>query len=188
MRRGRSTSLGPGDVRGCSGVHQVPPLLYNRFLEHWPEAGFVRASHVSNARRLLGPACRDLPEGVSDEAARFPCTAVPHWVPETPPALAAPVTRWLSGRLQTSDRAESVRRSRDAFRYFLRWLAQAHPRHRRDAPAGARARRGLHGPPARAHQRPLTAQSATSHWSEPRRTSSSKSSPSAKRTFHLKTG
>ncbi|MFI9604020.1 hypothetical protein ACIHCX_29945 [Streptomyces sp. NPDC052043] len=37
------------------------------------------------------------------------------------------MTRWLSGRLQTSDRAESVRHSRDAFRYFLRWLARAHP-------------------------------------------------------------
>ncbi|TJZ99839.1 hypothetical protein FCI23_44300 [Actinacidiphila oryziradicis] len=47
--------------------------------------------------------------------------------PGTPPAIAAPVNRWLSGRLQTTDRAESVRNCRDAFRYFLRWLAQEVP-------------------------------------------------------------
>ncbi|MFE2245510.1 tyrosine-type recombinase/integrase [Streptomyces lavendulae] len=47
--------------------------------------------------------------------------------PDTPPAIAAPVNRWLSGRLQTTDRAESVRNARDAFRYFLRWLAQDAP-------------------------------------------------------------
>jgi integrase len=47
--------------------------------------------------------------------------------PGTPPAIAAPVDRWLTGRLHTTDRAESVRNARDAFRYFLRWIGQAHP-------------------------------------------------------------
>jgi hypothetical protein len=74
--------------------------------------------------------------------------------PETPPALAAPVTRWLSARCQTSDRAKSVRHARDAFRYFLRWLAQAYP----DVDAMTQMERrhieGFMGPPPRPHQRP----------------------------------
>ncbi|WP_327724319.1 hypothetical protein [Streptomyces europaeiscabiei] len=115
-----------------------------------PDAGFVRASHVSNARRrmpmeqlagIYQKACLTRLHGV--HVLLFNIGQVPEppfhglktaelWrteltPPETPPALAAPVSRWLSGRLQTSDRAESVRHSRDAFRYFLRWLAQAHP-------------------------------------------------------------
>lgn len=44
-----------------------------------------------------------------------------------PPSLTSPVHRWLSARLQTTDRAGSVRHARDAFRYFLRWLADVHP-------------------------------------------------------------
>ena len=47
--------------------------------------------------------------------------------PGTPSAIAAPIDRWLSGRLQTTDRAESVRGARDAFRYLLTWLAGNHP-------------------------------------------------------------
>ena len=47
--------------------------------------------------------------------------------PGTPPAIAAPIDRWLSGRLRTTDRAESVRGARDAFRYLLTWLAGNHP-------------------------------------------------------------
>jgi site-specific recombinase XerD len=47
--------------------------------------------------------------------------------PSTPQAIAMPIERWLSGRLQTTDRAESVRGARDAFRYLLAWLADAHP-------------------------------------------------------------
>ena len=38
----------------------------------------------------------------------------------TPAAIAAPIDRWLSRLLQTTDRAESVRHARDAFRYLLR--------------------------------------------------------------------
>ncbi|MYS85451.1 tyrosine-type recombinase/integrase [Embleya scabrispora] len=47
--------------------------------------------------------------------------------PDLPTPLTAPVDRWLSGRLQSTDRATSVRHARDAFRYFLRWLAKTHP-------------------------------------------------------------
>src|SRR5438105_15702511 len=47
--------------------------------------------------------------------------------PSTPRAIATPIERWLRLRLQTTDRAESVRHCRDSFRYFLRWLADTHP-------------------------------------------------------------
>src|SRR5713101_6830455 len=47
--------------------------------------------------------------------------------PSTPRAIATPIERWLRLRLQTTDRAESVRNCRDSFRYFLRWLSEAHP-------------------------------------------------------------
>ncbi|MFE7040793.1 tyrosine-type recombinase/integrase [Streptomyces atratus] len=151
-----------------------------------PEAGFVRASHVSNARRrmpmvqlaeIYRKACLTRLHGV--HVLLFNIGQVPEppfhglktaelWrteltPPETPPALAAPVSRWLSGRLQTSDRAESVRHSRDAFRYFLRWLAQAHP----DIDAMTQLeRRHIEGFMAHLHEhinartgRPLTARS-----------------------------
>jgi hypothetical protein len=38
--------------------------------------------------------------------------------PSTPRAIATPIERWLRLRLQTTDRAESVRHCRDSFRYF----------------------------------------------------------------------
>ena len=47
--------------------------------------------------------------------------------PGTPPAIAAPIKRWLTGRLQSTDRHESVRGGRDAFRYLLTWLAGHYP-------------------------------------------------------------
>src|SRR6266516_3680238 len=71
-----------------------------------PETGFIRASHVKNARR-------DTP--LEDLARQFE------------KATASPIERWLRLRLQTTDRAESVRHCRDSFRYFLRWLADTHP-------------------------------------------------------------
>ena len=114
-----------------------------------PEAGFIRASHVSNARRRepldkpppsvekrAGPGCSSCTSCCSTPARSARSHA---WTRQGsdletgtdpaghPAAIAAPIDRWLSGRLQTTDRAESVRHARDAFRYLLRWLADAHP-------------------------------------------------------------
>jgi len=115
-----------------------------------PEAPLIRAGHVHSTRRNHDPAvlaalfekqCLTRLHGLhvllfnTGQITREPMhglrgdviwkqQAVP---PGTPQAIAAPIERWLSGRLQTTDRAESVRGARDAFRYLLAWLAEAHP-------------------------------------------------------------
>jgi hypothetical protein len=115
-----------------------------------PEAGFIRASHVKNARRVTPPdeLARQFQKDALGRLHRLhvllfndgrvtqvplsslrPC---PLWKdelvpPSTPRAIATPIERWLRLRLQTTDRAESVRHCRDSFRYFLRWLSEAHP-------------------------------------------------------------
>jgi integrase len=114
-----------------------------------PQAGFIRASHVSNARRQDPPeqlaaqfekACLTrlynlhvllFNIGQVTEAPIYGLRQSAKWldnlVPsEIPQLLAAPVHRWLTGLMQTTDRAESVRHARDAFRYFLRWLVTEH--------------------------------------------------------------
>lgn len=115
-----------------------------------PEAAFIRASHVSNARRRdpldklaaqHEKACRTrmfvlhvllFDIGQVAQEPRHGLARDVIWKreltpPGTPVAIAAPIDRWLSHLLQTTDRAESVRHARDAFRYLLRWLADAHP-------------------------------------------------------------
>ncbi|MGO9158735.1 tyrosine-type recombinase/integrase [Mycobacterium sp.] len=115
-----------------------------------PEAPRIRAGHVHRTRRIHDPAvlaplfekechgrlyglhvllfntgqiCHEPMRGLRTDAI-WKQQPVP---PGTPPGIAAPIDRWLSGRLQTTDRAESVRGARDAFRYLLRWLAADHP-------------------------------------------------------------
>jgi integrase len=120
-----------------------------RYCEH-PDAGYIRASHVAAVRRGLGPeqlvaqfakACQvrlhvlhvllfnigQVAEAPLRELRRTEAWRDRLTPPETPPALAAPVERWLALRLNTQDRAESVRAARDSFRYLLRWLGDAHP-------------------------------------------------------------
>jgi hypothetical protein len=115
-----------------------------------PDAGFIRASHVKNARRdtPLNELARQFEKaGLTrlhglhvllfnvGQVTRVPLPNLrpgPLWrhelvPPGTPSAIATPIERWLRLRMQTTDRAESVRHCRDAFRYFLRWLAQTHP-------------------------------------------------------------
>jgi integrase len=115
-----------------------------------PEAGFIRASHVKKARRITP--LDELAQQFQKEAlgrlhrlhvllfndgrvTQVPLPnlrSCPLWKnelvpPSTPRAIATPIERWLRLRLQTTDRAESVRNCRDSFRYFLRWLSEAHP-------------------------------------------------------------
>ncbi|MER6316436.1 tyrosine-type recombinase/integrase [Streptomyces sp. NPDC001581] len=115
-----------------------------------PEAGIIRAAHVHGNRQNQDPAvltatfekaCLSRLHGLHvllfntgqvDEPPFHGLKTRELWreeltAPGTPAAIAAPVNRWLSGRLQTTDRAESVRNCRDGFRYFLRWLAQHVP-------------------------------------------------------------
>src|SRR6266851_3818592 len=115
-----------------------------------PEAGFIRASHVKNARRdaPLEDLARQFEKATlsrlhglhvllfnSGQVSQIPFPSLrpcPLWKdelvpPSTPRAIATPIERWLRLRLQTTDRAESVRHCRDSFRYFLRWLADTHP-------------------------------------------------------------
>jgi integrase len=115
-----------------------------------PEAALIRAGHVHSTRRNHNPAelpaqfekqCLTRLHGLhvllfnTGQISREPMHGLRGDViwkqqpvpPGTPPAIAAPIDRWLTGRLQTTDRAESVRGARDAFRYLLRWLAEAHP-------------------------------------------------------------
>jgi integrase len=114
-----------------------------------PEAPLIRAVHVHSTRRNHDPAvlaprfedqCRGRLHSLhvllfnAGQVAREPVRGLRGAViwkrqlvpPGTPPAIAAPVSRWLDGRLQSTDRAESVRGARDAFRYLLTWLAEAH--------------------------------------------------------------
>jgi hypothetical protein len=115
-----------------------------------PEAGFIRATHVSNARR------RDDMDKLATQFAKncasrlytfhvllfnleqvvekpiFGLRRQEKWKeqlvpPGTPPAIGATIERWLNLRLQSSDRAESMRHARDAFRYLVRWLTTEHP-------------------------------------------------------------
>lgn len=115
-----------------------------------PEAGFIRASHVKNARRdtPLEDLARQFEKATLSrlhglhvllfnvgQISQIPLPSLrpcPLWKDElvpasTPRAIATPIERWLRLRLQTTDRAESVRHCRDSFRYFLRWLADTHP-------------------------------------------------------------
>jgi integrase len=115
-----------------------------------PEAGFIRATHVSNARRRddmdklaaqYRKSCAtrlytfhvllfNLEQVV--EKPIFGLRRQEKWKdqlvpPGTPPAIGATIERWLNLRLQSTDRAESVRHARDAFRYLVRWLTTEHP-------------------------------------------------------------
>ena len=115
-----------------------------------PEAGFIRASHVKNARRdaPLEDLARQFEKATLHrlhglhvllfnvgQVSQIPLPSLrpcPLWKdelvpPSTPRAIATPIERWLRLRLQTTDRAESVRHCRDSFRYFLRWLADTNP-------------------------------------------------------------
>jgi integrase len=115
-----------------------------------PEAGFIRATHVSNARRQdpLGKLATQFEKNCAtrlyvlhvllfntEQVSETPIYGLRRrekWkdqlIPSgTPPAIAATVRRWLELRLQSTDRAESVRHARDAFRYLIRWLVTAHP-------------------------------------------------------------
>lgn len=117
---------------------------------HQPDAGYIRASRVAAARSVESP--EKLAEQFADE-----CQARLHtlWVllfnigqiaeapvrqlsttlawrdeltpPGTPPQIAAPIQRWLNGRLYGQDQIGSARAARDSFRYLLRWLADTHP-------------------------------------------------------------
>ncbi len=114
-----------------------------------PEAGFVRASHVMNARRTSPPEelARQFERAAltrlyglhmllfnDGQVTQIPFPSLrprPLWQdelvpPGTPRALATPIERWLRLRLQATDRSGSVRDCRDSFRYFLRWLAETH--------------------------------------------------------------
>lgn len=114
-----------------------------------PEAGFIRATHVSNARRhddmdklatQFAKNCAtrlytfrvlfNLEQVV--EKPIFGLRRQEKWKdqlvpPGTPPAIGATIERWLNLRLQSTDRAESTRHARDAFRYLVRWLTTEHP-------------------------------------------------------------
>ncbi len=128
-------------------------IAFGEEVRRWcalPEAQLIRAGHVHRTRRDHDPAAlpvqferqcltrlhvlhvllfntgqisREPTHGLRSDVI-WKQQPVP---PGTAPAIAAPVERWLTGRLQTTDRAESVRGTRDAFRYLLRWLAEAHP-------------------------------------------------------------
>lgn len=116
----------------------------------FPQAPLIRANHVHSTRRIHDPAvlaplfekqCRGRLHALhvllfnTGQIPREPMHGLRSDViwkqqpvpPGTPSAIAAPIDRWLSGRLQTTDRAESVRGARDAFRYLLTWLAGNHP-------------------------------------------------------------
>jgi len=115
-----------------------------------PEAGFIRATHVSSARRQepldkladqFQKACASrlyalhvLLFNIGQVSAQpiYGLRRKEKWkenlTPDgTPPRVAAPVERWLELRLQSTDRAESVRGARDAFRYLIRWLIAERP-------------------------------------------------------------
>jgi integrase len=135
------TSIGYDDLTG-----------FGDEIRRWcttPEAPLIRAGHVHRTRRDHDPAV--LPAQFerqcltrlhvlhvllfnTGQISREPVHGLRGDViwkqqtvpPGTPPAIAAPISRWLTGRLQTTDRAESVRGARDAFRYLLSWLAKEH--------------------------------------------------------------
>jgi integrase len=115
-----------------------------------PEAGFIRATHVSNARR------KDPPDRLAEQFEKNCATRLyalhvllfnigqvsqkpvyglrrqEKWKdeltpPGTPPAIAAVVRRWLELRMQSTNRSESVRHARDSFRYLIRWLTTDEP-------------------------------------------------------------
>jgi integrase len=115
-----------------------------------PEAGFIRATHVSNARRhddmdklatQFAKSCAsrlytfhvllfNLEQVV--EKPIFGLRRQEKWKDQlvplgTPPAIGATIERWLNLRLQSTDRAASMRHARDAFRYLVRWLTTKHP-------------------------------------------------------------
>ncbi len=142
--------------RGDPDLHAITYADLTRFGEEVrryctrPEAGFIRASHVKNARRdtpleqltlqfekdALGRLHRLhvllFNVGQVTQIPLANLRSCPLWKdelvpPSTPRAIATPIERWLRLRLQTTDRAESVRHYRDSFRYFLRWLSEAHP-------------------------------------------------------------
>jgi len=121
----------------------------NRYCQG-PDAGYIRSSRVRSKRS------GDPPEKLADRFANE-CQARLHtlWVllfnigqipeapvrqlkttpvwrdhltpPDTPQGIAAPIERWLNGRLNGQDQIGSVRAARDSFRYLLRWLANTHP-------------------------------------------------------------
>jgi integrase len=115
-----------------------------------PEAGFIRATHVSNARRQdpLDKLATQFEKncatrlyvlqvllfniGQISEKPIYGLRRQEKWKDQltplgTPPVIAAAIRRWLELRLQSTDRAESVRHARDAFRYLIRWLITDHP-------------------------------------------------------------
>ena len=115
-----------------------------------PEAPLIRACHVHSTRRIHDPAvlaplfqkqCMGRLHSLhvllfnTGQITREPLHGLRSDViwkqqpvpPGTPPAIAGPIKRWLTGRLQSTDRHESVRGARDAFRYLLRWLADQNP-------------------------------------------------------------
>ncbi len=126
-------------------------IAFGEEVRRWcalPEAPLIRAGHIHSTRRNHDPAllpaqfekqCRVRLHGL--HVLLFNTGQITHetmhglrndavWKqqpvpPGTPPAIAAPIDRWLSGLLQTTDRAESVRNARDAF--LLSWLADNHP-------------------------------------------------------------
>jgi integrase len=128
-------------------------VAFSEEIHRWcalPEAPLIRAAHVHSTRRIHDPAvlaplfekqCRGRLHSLhvllfnAGQVAREPMHGLRGDViwkkqpvpPGTPPAIAAAVSRWLTGRLQSTDRAESVRGARDAFRYLLTWLAGTHP-------------------------------------------------------------
>ena len=115
-----------------------------------PAAGFIRATHVSNARRhddldqlaaRFERACLTrlyalhvllFNIGQISEAPIYGLRRTEKWRDQltpagTPAAIAAPVERWLELRLQSTGRSGSVRGARDAFRYLITWLVAEHP-------------------------------------------------------------
>ncbi|MFE7216825.1 tyrosine-type recombinase/integrase [Streptomyces sp. NPDC057611] len=128
-------------------------VSFSEEIRRWsllPEASVIRAAHIHSTRRVHEPSVlvsqferASLSRLHSLHVLMFNTGQISEppfhglktrelWREEltpadTPPAIAASVDRWLAGRLQSTDRAESVRNARDAFRYFLRWLSQSHP-------------------------------------------------------------
>lgn len=115
-----------------------------------PDAGFIRTTHVSNARRHEDPAklaaqfeaaCLTrlyalhvllFNVGQVGEQPIYGLRHTEKWRDQltptgTPPAIAAPVERWLELRLASTDRSGSVRGARDGFRYLITWLIAEHP-------------------------------------------------------------